>query len=283
MLRPRTPRPTLPPDVPLRFLSRLDLLAGGARPREITTAVRAGDLLRPRRGRYLPHDCHPTVITAVRAGGRVDCLSLLALLGVFVERPSPPHVQVDPDASRLPTAPDGVTRHWRATTAAEDAVITPLVEALAASVRCQAPRAALATMDSAWHLGLVDETGVAQVFALLPRRYRRLRPLLDPRAEAGTESLVRLMLRGLGCGFDLQVEIDGVGFVDILVEGWLIVECDSEKHHGGWQDHKRDRRRDAAAVALGYVPLRFIAEDILFHPERVLATLRAALAHGPRR
>lgn len=278
MFRPARPQPSLPPDVPTTLRTRRQLIAGGMRPHELTAAVRAGTLLRPRRDRYLPGGCNSAVQTAVGAGGRLDCVSLLVRFGVFVHEHPGVHVQVAPDASRVPAAPADVIRHWRPTGAAPDAVLTPIIEALAQAVRCQPPRAAIATLDSARHLQLVDAVGIDQVFEILPRRYRRLRPLLDSRAEAGTETFVRLMLRGLGHRFDLQVEIVGVGFVDLLVEGWLIVECDSERHHGSWQDRKRDLRRDAAAAALGYVTVRLLAEDILFHPEQVLATLRAVLA-----
>jgi very-short-patch-repair endonuclease len=40
-----------------------------------------------------------------------------------------------------------------------------------------------------------------------------------------------------------------VGRVDFLVEGWLIIECDSKAHHEGWDKQRRDRRRDLAAAA----------------------------------
>ena len=35
---------------------------------------------------------------------------------------------------------------------------------------------------------------------------------------------MRLMLRGLGCQIEVQVVIPGVGRVDFVVDGWLIVE-----------------------------------------------------------
>lgn len=92
---------------------------------------------------------------------------------------------------------------------------------------------------------------------------------------------MRLLLRGLGCTVDLQVSIPGVGRVDFVVDGWLIIECDSEAHHAGWAAHKRDRRRDLAAAALGYTTIRPIAEDILYRREEILAQLRRVLANGP--
>lgn len=281
MYRPQRPRPTLPANVPAALIRRERLIDAGLTARGITDAVRDGRLLRSRRGCYLPGDCHPWVSSAVRAGGRVDCVSLLKLYGVFVLECEHVHVRLDPHASRVPACTRGMVRHWSADDADPDAVTTPLLEALVQSVVCQSARAAIATLDSAWNLRLVDEAGIAEVFRRLPRRYRRLRPLLDARAEAGTETFVRLMLRGLGVRPELQPHIRGVGFVDMLVDGWLIVECDSEAHHGDWRARLRDLRRDAAALAAGFVTLRIPAEDILFRPENVLAVLRAVLARGP--
>lgn len=151
-------------------------------------------------------------------------------------------------------------RHWRATEAHPDDALTPWVEALVQAVLCQTPRAAIATLDSAWHLGIVGEAEIAEIFHTLPRAYRRLRPLLDRRAESGTETLVRLLLRGLGIRPELQVSIDGVGRVDLVVDGWLIIECDSREHHSSWEAVRADRRRDAVAAALGYTTVRLLGQ-----------------------
>lgn len=118
-----------------------------------------------------------------------------------------------------------------------------------------------------------------ELFAALPNRYRALRPLLDPRAESGTETLVRLILRALGLRFEVQVDIRGVGRVDFVVQGWLIIECDSRAHHSDWEAQRRDRRRDLAAAEAGYVTLRLLAEDILWNPARVRAAITGVTGH----
>ncbi|MFG6403949.1 endonuclease domain-containing protein [Microbacterium sp. P04] len=164
------------------------------------------------------------------------------------------------------------------TSAASDDLAADLVEALVQSCRCQQPRESVATLDSAWHLGLIDDVDLDEVFARLPARYRPLRALLDRRSEAGTESLVRLILRGLRCSFEVQVSVRGVGRVDFVVDGWLIVECDSRAHHGDPADQIRDRRRDLAAAQQGFVTLRLMAEEVLYSPESVVCALKAVLA-----
>jgi very-short-patch-repair endonuclease len=249
--------------------------------RAIAAAVEAGALRRVRRGTYVAGGSHPDIVEAARHGGRLDCVSLLRTRGVFVQHRSGLHIQQDSHASRRPSPPTDACYHWRSSSASRESAVTDVVEAVAQAVRCQPPRSAVATLDSAWHLGLVDERDIAEIFVRLPHRYRVLRGLLDARSESGTESLVRLLLRSMGCEIQLQVRIEGVGRVDMVVDGWLIVECDSEEFHRDWQAHKRDRRRDLAAVERGFVPVRLLAEDVLFHPERVRASLERLVRRGP--
>ncbi len=242
--------------------------------------VAAGALIRLRNGRYVPEGTPPPLIDAGRWGGRLDCVSLLASLGVFVSECAGVHLQFEPGTTQLPPRPRHVHAHWRKLALPREALTTDIVTALAQACRCQGPREAVATLDSAWHLGLVDEAGIAEVFALLPRRYQGLRGLLDARSESGVESLMRLILRTLGADIQVQVQIDGVGRVDFVVDGWLIVECDSRAHHEGWDIQRRDRRRDLAAAVRGYTTVRPLAEDILFHRGEVVRDVAAILAHG---
>ncbi|MEU1972807.1 hypothetical protein ABZ477_14205 [Microbacterium sp. NPDC019599] len=145
---------------------------------------------------------------------------------------------------------------------------------MAQSTACQTPRAAVATLDSALHLGLIRPEDLDEIFSAVPARRRVLRNFIDGRAESGPETLVRLMALALGFDVEVQVHIRTVGRVDLVLDGWLVVECDSEKFHSGWASQKADRRRDLALAALGYSSVRPIAEDIFFHPEVVVNALR---------
>jgi very-short-patch-repair endonuclease len=171
-----------------------------------------------------------------------------------------------------------MVRHWRHTGARPGSTRTEIVEALAQACRCQGPRAAIATLDSAWHRGWVDEEGISEVFARLPRRFRVLRKHLDQRSESGPETLVRLMARGLGCAVEVQVQIAGVGRVDLVLDGWLVIECDSREFHEGWESQQQDRARDLALASRGFVTLRPWASVIMWQPETVVAAIRGVLA-----
>ena len=71
--------------------------------------------------------------------------------------------------------------------------------------------------------------------------------------------------------------ISGVGRVDFVVDGFLIIECDSRQFHEGWEKQRADRRRDLAAAARGYFTLRVLAEDLLHPPEAVEEAVRGLL------
>lgn len=277
-------RPAPPP--PTTFHRRRDLLAAGWTDRGLARAVTDGRLLKPRANVYLRPDAHADIVDACELGGRLTCISELRRLGVFVLDTDGLHVHLHENRKKPPKPSRRVRRHWDRLrrTPPVCSVSVEVFDAIVHAVRCQQPRAALATLDSALHLGLLHADDLDELFSALPQRHRVLRALVDARAESGPETLVRLMLRTLGASFEVQVRIRGVGRVDFVVDGWLIVECDSEQFHSAWEDRRRDLRRDQAAAALGYATYRPIAEDIMWRPEEVQAALAGLLrGRGGRR
>ena len=89
---------------------------------------------------------------------------------------------------------------------------------------------------------------------------------------------MRLILASAGLVVETQVDIPLVGRVDILIDGWLIVEIDSREHHGTVPDQENDRIRDGNAALLGLDTVRFMPEAVRDAPswcrEVVLARLR---------
>ncbi len=267
-----------------RFHTRQRLRRDGWTDRQIAAAVGDGRLLRPRSGAFVPPDIHPDLLDSCAQGGRLACVSELHRRGVFVLDHSVLHIHLHEPSRNAPKASRTIRRHWHRLRRAPHphSIAVEPFDAVACAVRCQTARAALATLDSALRLRILDPDDLDDLFHVLPQRYGVLRRLIDVRAESGPETLVRLMLRALGVPFEVQVVIDGVGRVDFVVADWLIVECDSDEHHSGWDRQRRDRRRDQAAAALGYATYRPIAEDIMWHPQRVRDALAGLLA-GRRR
>lgn len=278
----------------VEFLTRADLLAQGYTRRSIQAALRAGVIVRARRDRYLGGGTPDAIVRAVRVGGRLTCLSLLAMRGVFVFENHRLHVHVNPTDGRLRDPADARARiaagrgvpapvvHWSSLSEpGGSSCVVGIVDAAAHAVRCQSPRAAVATLDSLLHLGVLSAPELRDVFSRLPARFQVLESLVDGRAESGPETFVRLMARMLGCDIRLQVFFDGVGRVDLLLDGWLVVECDSREFHSDWGQQEVDHDRDLALAALGYGTLRLTAARIMHRPDEVFAALRGLL--GQRR
>jgi very-short-patch-repair endonuclease len=262
-----------------------ELLARGWTKRRIRAAVQSGRLLRLRAGAYTPAGTHADVVDAGRLLGRLTGTSELARRGVFVLATDRLEVHVVRSSSRIPPLgrPHRIHRRVLLRTPHPDALAVEPIDALYDAVMGQNPRAAIATLDSALHLGLLHPDDLDELFAALPRRFRRLRRLLDARAESGAESLLRLILRAIGCSVECQVTIPGVGRVDFLVDGWLIIECDSEAHHASWEAQRNDRRRDLAAAKQGLVTFRVIAEDVFWHSDDVREAVSALVKAVPAR
>ena len=270
--------------------TRAELMAEGMSRRGLARAVAEGSLVRVRRDRYMAAGASELLYQAVRIGGRLTCVSLLQMLSVFVFANDALHVHIPRGMSRLRSGADPKRRlepresraqrlHWLPLVCAEDLTdsCVGVVDALAHAVLCQPARHAIATLDSALNKGLIQQADIADVFSGLPPRFGVLRALVDGRAQSGPETLVRLMARSLGCRVDLQVKFDGVGFVDLVLDGWLVVECDSKEFHESWQQQVKDRNRDLALATLGYATLRLTAAQIMYRPDEVLTALRGLL------
>ena len=111
-------------------------------------------------------------------------------------------------------------------------------------------------------------------------RARQVLDWVDRGAESMLETLARTYFRQAGISVETQVYIDGVGYVDLLLEGTLIVELDG-RHHGEWAQVKKDQRRNNVSVVRGYSVLRYYYDDVVHHPALMLAEVLAVLGRVP--
>lgn len=270
------------PLLPVPIATRQQLAGRGIGRAELERGLAAGRFLRVRPGYYAAPDAPAELIAAVRSGGVATGVTALRHYGVWV----PPdetrlHVAVAPSA-HPPAARAGVVLHWTsaATPASGFTPIAPLPVALRHAMAHLAPDRIVAVLDSVLHLRLLSETAVEELVRGAPRRVRRaVAGALDGRAESGLESIVRYVLRCAGIACDVQVHLAGIGWVDLLVDGWLIVEADGGQHTDPAQMRK-DRARDSTAVLLGLRTLRFGGDLVLHDQARLLDTVRAMLAGG---
>ncbi len=143
---------------------------------------------------------------------------------------------------------------------------------------CASPEAFFVAVESSLHLGLIGLAGVQRLRESLPTRFHELLDLADDRSESGLESLLKLGLRRCGITLAAQVQIDGVGRVDFVLGGRIILEVDGRLNHDGASHRHKDLMRDARAAAQGYETLRFDYAMIVHDWPTVLAAIEGRLA-----
>jgi len=112
----------------------------------------------------------------------------------------------------------------------------------------------------------------------LPDTARWLVDVARRDADSGLESLLRLRMHILGVQLESQVRIAGVGKVDFVIAGRLVLEVDGKENHDGSTQRHKDLRRDAIASHLGFETLRFDYAQVLHDWPTVQAAILAALA-----
>lgn len=99
---------------------------------------------------------------------------------------------------------------------------------------------------------------------------------VDTGADSLLETLARTYFRQAGIQVQTQVYLERVGYVDLLLEGWLVVELDG-RHHAEWKQVQKDHRRNNESVLQGYTALRYYYADVVFHPKEMVDQVLAVL------
>jgi very-short-patch-repair endonuclease len=220
------------------------LVRRGAHDRDLTNAVRIGDVVRVRNGWYSTRDERSAELRAVRVGGRLTGISAVAARGGWVLDEHPLHVAIAQNAARLRTqhnrhrklnveAPGGVVLHWtpRQQLSRGTAVSVGLVDALERVVLDEEFEVAIAALDWALHTQELDLVDFETLILRLPIERRGIRDWVDEKCESLPESITRTRLRLSGYRVESQVPIGDVQRIDLVVEGHIAIEVDGEEHH----------------------------------------------------
>lgn len=278
-------------ELDVRIASREQLFASGATGDSLTAAVRGGFLLRIRRDHYALPATDDHIVQAVRVGGRLACVSALADLGIFVFDDANTHVHLEHNSSRLrspsnrfrklsESSRDGCELHWWPLGQPNwgNEYRVGIFDALAQAVRCQDPWFAVASLDNAVHLRLIEMADLPLIFERVPNELHYIQHLVETGAEAGQESVLRMIIRSAGLHYRSQVYFPGVGRVDFVVEECFVLEADSRAYHGDWASHVRDRERDLLLASRGIPSLRPAYQHTMFQPGLVRAAILGEFA-----
>lgn len=184
------------------------------------------------------------------------------------------HVTVPRGRSGI-TLPGGVV-HRREAPALDG--VTTLARTAADCARCLPALDALVVVDAVLARGVECDEVLTHLRGRGARAARDVVTLADAGAGSSGETAARLAVIQAGLAVQTQVYIRGVGFVDLLVEDKVVVEIDGFAYHSDAKQFAKDRRRDAALVAMGYRVLRFTWLDAVTRPAYMVAMIRAALA-----
>ncbi|NGO46852.1 PDDEXK family nuclease [Streptomyces ureilyticus] len=117
-------------------------------------------------------------------------------------------------------------------------------------------------------------------------RARRWLALADPLCGSPAETVARLRMRDAGLYPESQVTLvtpnGRICRPDFLFRAaGLVVEIEGYAYHGSRDAHRRDidRFNEVALCPEVRAILRFTAEDVSHHPDRMIARIRNALAH----
>lgn len=221
------------------------------------------------------------------------CLGTAAAIhGFATEGPAELHV-LNPPGGQLRSA-DGLVVHRRdgaPLTVVDDRYVTaPAWTAVEVARAMRRPRA-LATLDAALRSGTCSRPELWRAaLAQAGRRgivaVRNLIPLADGLAESPMESEARLVMLDGGLPLPtLQHEvIDGNGQLRRLDFAWpqqrVAVEYDSLDWHGDPDALRRDRRRTAALLDVGWTVIAIVFEDVRYRGGEMVGRINAQLRHA---
>lgn len=285
------------------FWTTAELRSRGRTSRQIRRAVGERVIHEVRRGHFAAVGVDIDVMRAVRVGGVATASTGTRALGIWTppdpaaggtarrggERTDVLRIALPRNASRLRDPDDAATPfeprpdvalHW---TAAADLVgsertrIAPMLVLLEHTFRSQPPELALAVLESALHLRFLRKEDLAAVAARLPDHLAPVVAAADGRSESGVETVVRFRLLRRGLRVEVLVGLRGIGSVDLLVEGVLIIECDGREFHEDDEAFERDRTRDLSAARQRFRTLRVTWFQVLFRWPAVEEAVFAAL------
>jgi len=247
------------------------LRGAGASDSMVALAVARGDVARIRNGWVAIESAPRELVNAVRVGGRLSCISVLRIRGIWCADDRHSHISTSRRPGRLRSpiggplgnpARWGLKVHIVAGRHDPSRLVDTIDEALLHLFSCHARDDVIASLDSAVNLGL---TTLSRLAALpLTDTYRAYLKLVDPTAQSGLETKARLGFRRRGIRCRSQVHIAGVGFVDLLIGDRLVIECDGISWHSSASAHDEDCWRDLELHRLGYIVIRVTYRQVMF-------------------
>ncbi len=267
-----------------------ELYSDGHTRRDLAEAVAARKVIRVRQGWYANPAVHPTLRESARVGGRVTCISGLALHGFWSIPSASLHVAVARDACRLRARTSAQLRlaelvrpevrvHWGDNDDGTRFLLAPIA-CLRHLLSCQPAEIVTAFADSVLRERPWLASEWRELVTSSPLNDRPWLDRIDGICESGIESIWWFWMSKFDLPIERQVHIPRVGRVDFLIGTRLVVEVDGFAYHSNPAQFEADRQRDALLSRLGYRVLRFSYLQVMESWPDVERAVLAAVFRG---
>lgn len=251
------------------------LLERGVGRRQLAHEVAAGRIIRLRQGVLALPDAPADLAAAYLNNGLLTCASAAKHYGLWLlHEPTQLHLSCLHGRGRGP-----VNHRERTVPLHSYLPLVGVVDVLVHALRCLPPiEAAVIVESSLRRRDTVRGVLLDRLVGDRNGKTRKALALVTGCAESAIEVVARVLFRGAGFYVETQAQIDGVGRVDFLVEGFLVIEIDGAAYHSDRKALRRDLLRNNMTIAGGYLVLRYSYEDIMFNQEFVLNQVRHVLS-----
>ncbi len=268
---------------PLEFLkslggvARVGLLRREGYSERAVRGLASAGVMQPRKGVWALPDADPEFLQAIIDNSFLTCASSASRYQLWLkDRPGRLHLASKHHHGRH------YARHGRLRFAPDPYLpIASLEDTVIHGLTCLSEVDALAIAQSAMQLhgvprAVLESEMMAKYFGTARKRLAKA----DGLSESVPEISARLLFESAGLKFRRQVQIAGVGRVDFLIEGWLVVEINGFQFHSSREAWRRDMSRSNIAQTQGYAVLSYPPEQIWNNPDAVLREIRVMLERG---
>jgi very-short-patch-repair endonuclease len=242
----------------------------------------ADGVVRLKRGVYSCTHFDEQALSAGRMGCLLDCTTALERHGIWSGiAPPGTHWRARPN-HHTGDVHSPVVLHWsKSSLSSQHPFEVSALDSLSQAIRCLSPYDALASLESAMHLGYASAPEVERTIRQAPLHLQTVLRRLNLGAQSGYETHARLKLEDAGHAVRTQAQIPGAGALDILVDDCVGVETDGRKWHGA-DRFLPDRTKDLVVESWGIRVIRIAGPHIFEYWPVTLSVIERMIAESPR-
>jgi hypothetical protein len=258
----------------IEVLSRYDgvarakhLAAAGVSDFQLKAAMARGEVSRVSRGVYALPGADAQLVSIRSLPAEPACVSAAHFHGLWVlDAPLQPHIALTH------------SRNYPGFVCHRSAAPPTLMDSVVQSLRCLPELDGLVIAESAVVLKGLPLSGLrGRLDGRNDVRERRIVAGIVPQSQSIIECMARFLLRRAGFHVESQVNIPGMGHLDLMVDGRLGIETDGAGFHMDKTSFEEDRRRWNVTTRLG-IPTLVVSYPLLkTRPQEFIAMVHGAL------